>query len=122
LRTVSETLSREGIDFAVTGLAAAWLYTHFAAFRITTVYLENGLSILPEELNFRDDPRGANLWLVIPNDAGVFQGITEKEGIRCVHPVQVNLDLKGHPERASEAAERLRSDFLTWRKDDRTTQ
>ena len=27
----------------------------------------------------------------------------------CVHPVQVYLDLKDHPERASEAADKLRT-------------
>jgi len=53
---------------------------------------------------------------VVPNDAGVFHGSVEKDGIRCVHPVQAYIDLKGHPERASEAAERLRNDFLNWRR------
>jgi hypothetical protein len=89
----------------------------FAAFRIATVYLaDDPSSELIEKLTFREDPSGANLWLVVPNDAGVFHGAVEKDGIHCVHPVQAYLDLKGHPERASEAAERLRNDFLNWRR------
>jgi hypothetical protein len=34
-----------------------------------------------------------------------------------VAPVQVYLDLKGHPERAKEAAAELRSRVLQWRRD-----
>jgi hypothetical protein len=51
---------------------------------------------------------------VAPNDAGVFQGTGDRDGVRCVHPVQIYLDLKEHPERASDAAERVRAEFLTW--------
>jgi hypothetical protein len=72
---------------------------------------------LLERPGFGEDPRGANLWLVVPNDACVFQGAVEKDAIRCVHPVQVYLDLKGHHERSTEAAERLRSELLTWKRD-----
>jgi hypothetical protein len=72
---------------------------------------------LLEQLDCREDPRGANLWLAVPNDAGVFHGAVEKDGIRCVHPVQVYLDLKFRPERATEAAEHLRAGLLTWSHD-----
>jgi hypothetical protein len=116
LRFVGDTLTEQGIKYAATGLAGAWALTRFATFRITTVYLPDDPSrALLERLGFLEDPRGANLWLVVPNDAGVFQGVADIDGIRCVHPVQVYVDLKDHPERASEAAERLRTELLTWR-------
>jgi len=53
----------------------------------------------------------------VPNDAGVFHGAEERDGLRCVHPVQAYLDLKEHPERAPEAAERLRAEFMNWERD-----
>ena len=59
-------------------------------------------------LGFRDEERGENVWLVVPNDEGVFFGAEERDGIRCAHPVQVYVDLKGHPERSAEAAMELR--------------
>jgi hypothetical protein len=34
-------------------------------------------------------------------------------GVRCVHPVQVYLDLKDHPERSAEAAQQLRRKLLS---------
>lgn len=112
-RLVGDKLKAQSVEHAVTGLAAAWQFTHFATFRIATFYLgAEPDSALRNELGFREDARGANLWLVVPNDAGVFQGAEEREGLRCVHPIQAYLDLKEHPERASEAAERLRAEFL----------
>ena len=118
VRYVSDTLVAQGTEYAVTGLSAAWALTRFAAFRIATVYLPADPSpLLLDRLGWREDPRGANLWLVVPNDEGVFQGVVEKDGLRCVHPVQVYVDLKDHPERAAEAAERLRAELLNWRRD-----
>jgi hypothetical protein len=118
LRFAADTLSAQRIEHVATGLAGAWALTHFASFRIATLYLPSDPSpALLERLGCREDPRGANLWLVVPNDAGVFHGAVEKDGIRCAHPVQVYVDLKGHPERSPEAAERLRTELLTWRRD-----
>jgi hypothetical protein len=118
LRFVSDTLVEQGIEHAATGLGAAWVFTRHTAFRIASIYLlDEPPPELIERLGYRADPRGANLWFVVPRDAGVFQGATEKDGIRCVHPVQVYIDLKDHPERAAEAAARLRAELLSWRRD-----
>jgi hypothetical protein len=46
----------------------------------------------------------------------VFHGSSEREGIRCVHPVQVYLDLAAHPERASDAVNELRERYVSWRR------
>lgn len=103
------------MDYALTGLSAAWVLSHFATFRTSTIYLrdfpsENSL----KALGFTKGERGSNVWLVVPNDEGVFEGISNTQGITCVHPVQVYLDLKAHPERAKEAAEIIRSEYLKW--------
>lgn len=37
-----------------------------------------------------------------------------RDDIRCVHHVQADVDLKGDPERALEAADHPRSKLLTW--------
>jgi hypothetical protein len=116
-RFVGDTLVALHVEHAATGLAAAWQYSHFAAFRIATFFVANApIKELTSRLGFRENAKGANLWLVVPNDAGVLQGTEEREGIRCVHPVQAYLDLKGHPERAPEAAERLRTEYMSWKR------
>ena len=109
IQTIAETLSRVEERYAATALPAAWLWTRYAGFRLATVYLSSAPSAgLKEELGFREEARGANIWLVVPNDEGVFDGAETIDGIRCVHPVQAYVDLKDHPERAAEAAEELR--------------
>ena len=118
LRRVAEILDREHVDYAATGLGAAWLYTHFANFRMATFYIPGSPGDeLSGKLGFRAVDRGSNTWLVVPNYQGVFHGSEFQEEIRCVHPVQVYLDLKTHPERSVEAASRLRQEYLKWRED-----
>ena len=114
LRRVIEALKRDQAECAATGLAGAWLCSGFAGFRLATIYV----SELPDDevcraMGFHPMDRGENVWLVRPNDAGVFQGSTVRDGVPCVHPVQVYLDLKNHPERANEAASDLRKKLLT---------
>ena len=114
-------LNRFSVPHAVTGLAAAWCLNRFSAFRTVTVYLGQELSSeIAADLSFREDDRGANVWLVAPNDEGVFHGAsTTSEDIVCVHPVQAWLDLHAQPERAEAAARDLRSEYLRWRTGDR---
>jgi len=120
LRQLSDALAGSSVACATTGLAAAWLWTHFAGFRIVTVYLhEDPSRKLLESISFREDDRGANVWLVVPNDMGVFHEAKKYAGIYCVHPVQTYLDLKDHPERSTEAAKKLRAEHLSWSKDGR---
>ncbi len=116
LHRIAKVFNQHHVDYAVTGLGAAWLYTHFANFRVASFYLSlTPTDELTNGLGFREEERGANTWIVLPNDEGIFHGSEVREGIRCVHPVQVYLDLKAHPERSSEAASRLRQDYLKWR-------
>jgi len=113
LHLVSGRLIEMSIRHAATGLGAAWLYSGYAAFRTVTYYLQSLPSAedMPES-GFRWVESGANLWLVIPNDEGVYMGMKEMNGIRCVSPLQTYLDLKQHPERSKEAAEHVRAQFL----------
>lgn len=115
LDRVVNAFSREKAEHAVTGLAAAWLFTKFAAFRLVAIYLSSMPSrSLLKEIEFLEEPKGANLWLVLPDDEGVFHGTQKQAGINCVSPVQTYLDLKEQPERAKEAASQLRRELLRW--------
>jgi len=116
LKRIVKPLSNEKQEYAATGLSAAWLYTNFAAYRLATLYVQSMPSrSLLQQIEFSEEPKGANLWLVLPDDEGVFQGSQKQDGIHCVSPLQVYLDLKGQPERAKEAAAELRRKLLNWR-------
>ena len=112
---LDEKLAWHEIDHAFTGLAAAWLMTHHAEFRVATVYVER----VPDDdelvtMGFRPEPRGANTWLVVPNDPDILLRRLQIEGRPCVTEAQVWLDLRAHPERAQEAAEELKAHHLPW--------
>lgn len=118
LGTIAASLRERRAPYAATGLAGAWLLTGYAGFRIVTVYAtEHPSPAIRESIGFREEPRGANVWWVVPKDEGALAGASDRNGIMCVHPVQVYLDLRAHPERAREAAERLRAELLTFEDD-----
>ncbi|MBN2191851.1 MAG: hypothetical protein JW751_03465 [Polyangiaceae bacterium] len=113
VRRISSALKAAGAPHAATGLSGAWLLTRFATFRVTTFFVnEAGIELLGSEVGFVEEERGANTWLVVPNDEGVLHGASTKHGVRCAHPAQVYLDLLAHPERAREAAVELRKRLL----------
>jgi len=109
MEALAHGLDDRHIDYAMTGLGAAWLLSRFATFRIVTVYLRQAPSDETlADLGVQRMEKGENLWLVLPNDEGVFQNAGRGQDTICVDPVQIYLDLKGHPERAKEAAAQLR--------------
>ncbi|HEX5990551.1 MAG TPA: helix-turn-helix domain-containing protein [Solirubrobacterales bacterium] len=111
-RQVVEGLRRAGIRCALTGMPAAWLYDRFSQFRLGSCYVDCPPMEAARLLDARIDEQGANFHLVGPADTGVFFGGEEVEDLPCVHPVQAYLDLVDLPERAGEAAEHLRSEWL----------
>jgi hypothetical protein len=112
LKRVADTLAATDLTWAATGLAAAWQYTAFADFRLTTLYVDRAPPD-PAALGLRAVERGENVRLVVPRDAGALMG-REQRGSWCAHPVQVYLDLLDQPERAREAAADLRAKRLRW--------
>jgi hypothetical protein len=117
LPRLQKAFDKGKLRHAATGLAAAWLHTKFAGFRLVTFFVEKRPpESLLGDVGFREEPRGANVWLVVPNDEGVFDGAKKRDGVDCVHPVQAYLDLQAHPERAQEAADELRARLLRWKR------
>lgn len=115
LEHLSAHFRQSGIEHAATGLAGAWLLTHYAEFRLVTLYVKRQPTKRElSDIRFRQTDRGPNTWFVSPNDEGVFAASREVNAVPCVHPVQNYLDLKGHPERANAAAAELRTQLLSW--------
>ena len=114
MQKIATELDRRRAGYAMTGLAGAWLLTRHATFRTVSLLLQDAPpTSLLSDLGLLDEPRGANVWLVVPGDDAVFLGSRVEGGFSCAHPLQVYLDLKGHPERASEAAQEIRRHYLT---------
>lgn len=107
-RDLAQRLGALDVRHAFTGLPAAWAIDHFARFRLTTVYVEGDPRDAAKRLELRQGSTGANVQLIGPDDLGVFIGERPHDGLNCVSPAQVYLDLLNLPERAHEAAEHLR--------------
>jgi Transcriptional regulator, AbiEi antitoxin, Type IV TA system len=113
--SLGKSFEEKKLRHAATGLAAAWLLTKFSAFRLVTFFVaEPPEDALLAAIGFREQPRGSNVWLAIPDDPGVFDGSATINKISVVHPVQAYVDLMAHPERAKDAAKELRSRCLRW--------
>ncbi|MDC0711992.1 hypothetical protein POL68_26225 [Stigmatella sp. ncwal1] len=115
LSSLADSLRERSILYAATGPASAWLHAKFAGFRVVTIFLKDiALLSASSLLNFRPEERGSNVWMIVPDDLGVFDGAVDLEGIRCASAVQTYLDLLAMPERAQEAADELRQKRLSW--------
>jgi hypothetical protein len=113
LQSLATKLSGTSTTWAATGLSAAYMWTRFADFRLTALFVDE-LPHDTESLGLHPVERGENVWLVVPRDEGVFYKKSQ-QGVWCVPPVQVYLDLLSQPERAREAASHLRAELLQWR-------
>lgn len=112
----AEAARQHKAEYSFTGLPAAAKLAPFAGFRLVAAYLRRPpKEALLQSLGFHREEKGANIWLVMPADEGVFAGSKEIEGHACVSPVQAYLDLMQMPERAKEAAVHLREVCLKWR-------
>jgi hypothetical protein len=116
-RTTAERLEHARVDHAFTGLPAAYAFDQFARYRLVSVYVAGDPRDAAEAIELRRNDRGANVQLIGPDDRGVFDGRRQADGLPCVAPVQVYLDLLNLPERAAEAAEQLRADGGLWNAD-----
>lgn len=113
-RELHTSLHAAAVDHAFTGLPAAWALDPFARFRLVSVYVAGDPRVAADAVGLRRNERGANVQIIGPDDRGVFDGERTIEGLPCVAPVQVYLDLAHLPERAAEAAEHLRSEGSLW--------
>ena len=114
-RRLQDTLVVHGLRHAFTGLAAAWAYTHAAAFRSVACYVAGDAAARSRALadaGFRADTNAPNTRLLLPADEGVFDGVRKFSGLECVSPVQAAVDLAHEPERAAEFREALRERAL----------
>lgn len=93
---------------AFTQWFAAYLRHPYTTPPIVSAYVAEGIS-LPELKFVRPVPTGGNLWLITPEDEGVFIETQECEGFRLVSDVQIYLDLVQMGQRGPDAAEALRT-------------
>jgi hypothetical protein len=105
-RSVRDALGAEHAVF--TQWFAAHLRHPYTTPPVVSAYVQQGRR--PLELKFaRQVPNGGNLWLIAPEDEGVFLETQEQSGFRLVSDVQIYLDLLQMGQRGPDAAQALRA-------------
>jgi hypothetical protein len=115
MRTLAQAASARGARIAFTGTAAGALLAPFVrGLGAVSAYVadEASAAALAQAMELRPVEEGANLTLLIPEDAGVFYRSQTIDGQPVVGPVQAYLDLAADPARGREQADFLRQQLL----------
>jgi hypothetical protein len=111
LSATTSRLAQFGPRYAVTGSLAVSGVAPVAAARLLVVYVDNAAEAVPA-LELRITERGANVMLIEPEDDGVYDGSSLKDGLRVVAVSQAAADLLTSPGRGPAEADAL----ITWMK------
>jgi len=104
-KNIRDALDAENVAF--TQWFAAHLRHPYTTPPVVSAYVKT--SRLPELRFARAVPSGGNLWLLVPEDEGIFFETQEQEGFRLVSDVQIYLDLVDMGQRGPDAAQALRA-------------
>lgn len=106
LPAVLEKLDEAGPVYAATGAFAAQVFDPVAPAMTATLYVEDARSFA-DQLNLREIETGANVILLEPFDPVVFDRTIWRDGLRCVAPSQLCVDLLTGPGREPSQGEEI---------------
>lgn len=99
-------LNKTEIEYAATGAFAAQRFDPIAPARTAGLYVVNALEAA-ERLQLRETATGANVVLLEPFDPVVFERTVDRDGLRCVAPSQLAVDLLTGPGREPSQGEEI---------------
>ena len=106
IRALTSRLGKSNLRYSVTGTLAVSEFAPVAAARLALVYVES-VDDAVSMLDLRIAERGANVILIEPEDDGVFEGSTLRNGLEVVAVSQAAADLLTSPGRGPAEAEAL---------------
>ena len=109
---LERALTKSGLRFAATGALAAQRFDPIAPARAATVYVDDAYRAA-SRLGLREADAGTNVVLLEPFDPVVFDRSVTRDGLRCVAPTQLAVDLLTGPGREPTQGEEL----LRWMQD-----
>lgn len=95
--------------YAATGSFATQRFSPVAPTRLASIYTDD-VDALAKRLKLTPTDAGANVRLLAPYDTVVFERTSRRDGLVCVSPPQLAVDLLTGPGRDPAEAEEL----LTW--------
>lgn len=112
LPSIEKKLQTTKLNYAATGAFAAQRFNPIAPARTATLYVDD-VTGAAERLGLRETEAGANVVLLEPFDPVVFERVTTRDGLRCVAPSQLAVDLLTGPGREPSQGEEI----LEWMKE-----
>ena len=106
IEDIAAELRSTTVPYAATGALAAWYYPTILPVDWVTVYVHDAADAASAwRLDEADTTR--NMLLLEPYDRVVFEHTVERDGIRCVAPAQLAIDLLTGPGREPSQGEHL---------------
>ena len=96
-----------GARYAFTGFSAGARLAPSVRYKRVMVYVAAAVERVAAEAGLKPVDSGANVWLIVPYDEGVFYNSRGVEGASVVSPVQAHLDLTCLRGRGQEGAEAI---------------
>ena len=106
LAAIAGKLRAVPATYAATGAFAAQHLDPVAPARAATLYVTDAVEAT-ECLGLRETDAGANVVLLEPFDPVVFDRTVERDGLRCVAPSQLAVDLLTGPGREPSQGEQM---------------
>ena len=92
--------------YAATGALAAQRFDPIAPARLAGLYVTDAIQAI-DRLDLRETDAGANVVLLEPLDPVAFDRTVERDGLRCVAPSQLVVDLLTGPGREPSQGEQM---------------
>ena len=102
---IRDECSKRGYRYGLAFFSGARRAAPFIIFPKTFVYVDGPSQDIAEALRLQKVTSGADVALLEPDDAGVFIGLREIDGLSVVSDLQLYLDLKSYGGRGEEAAQ-----------------
>ena len=109
LPALEDKLRATEFAYAATGALAAQRFDPIAPARLAAIYVTDPSQAI-DRLDLRETEAGANVVLLEPLDPVVFDRTVERDGLRCVAPSQLTVDLLTGPGREPSQGEEM----LAW--------
>lgn len=106
LAAITQKLRAATIGYAATGAFAAQYFDPVAPARAAALYVSDAVAAM-KSLGLRETDSGANVVLLEPFDPVVFERTVERDGLRCVAPSQLAVDLLTGPGREPSQGEQM---------------
>ncbi len=104
---IAKVCHQKSIRYALTGFSAAARLAPAVRYNRSMIYVEAITEELIHEFSIKPAASGANVFLLVPFDEGVFHHRIKVDKIFLVTPVQAYLDLIGYRGRGEESAKVL---------------